>query len=388
MKRRTISFLFSLLIFVSGCSSDKQSDEGLVSIDVLKDYPEKEIILTDIADINYIHLNTKNKDYRYEGEINYVSKNTIVINDIISGSILFFSKDGTPKSSFNHYGNGPKEYSFRGWSKYKSISQLLYDEKADEVFIYNNQNFIRVYNSTGKYLRTIKLPQDRVYCFNFFDNQTLIVYFARFFFLISRTNGKVIEYIEIPFGDADTSMKNIDKRGYHYTSVMMGHRIIKCKEGYYLCNPESDTVFLYNKNKNLTPAIFKTPLMNDLDPMIALDNCWDVGKYQFLRLHTRHLSNETENPEYPDRYYIRDKKTGEVFRQKIILPDYRGKELCIFPVSDRDFHEKSNLIHFELDLAELKEAYRENKLSGKLKTLVASLDEHKDNNVFMFVEFK
>ena len=37
---------------------------------------------------------------------------------------------------------------------------------------------------------------------------------------------------------------------------------------------------------------------------------------------------------------------------------------------------------------ELKEAYRENRLSGKLKELVAILNELEDNNVFVLVEFK
>jgi len=45
-------------------------------------------------------------------------------------------------------------------------------------------------------------------------------------------------------------------------------------------------------------------------------------------------------------------------------------------------------VYFELDLTELKQASRENKLSGKLKELVTSLNEDIDNNVFMFVDFK
>jgi hypothetical protein len=41
-----------------------------------------------------------------------------------------------------------------------------------------------------------------------------------------------------------------------------------------------------------------------------------------------------------------------------------------------------------LSLYELKQAYLENKLSGKLKELVATLNEDEDNNVLMMVEFK
>ena len=83
-------------------------------------------------------------------------------------------------------------------------------------------------------------------------------------------------------------------------------------------------------------------------------------------------------------YYARDKKTGEIFRQKIILPDYKGKDFSVDP-SLLNYYEKE--YHFELDLIELKEAYRENRLSGKLKELVATLKELEDNNVFVFVNF-
>jgi hypothetical protein len=45
----------------------------------------------------------------------------------------------------------------------------------------------------------------------------------------------------------------------------------------------------------------------------------------------------------------------------------------------QNYYEKG--YHLELDLMELKEAYRENKLSGKLKELVATFNENEDNNV-------
>ncbi|MDR0699098.1 MAG: 6-bladed beta-propeller, partial [Tannerella sp.] len=70
----------------------------------------------------------------------------------------------------------------------------------------------------------------------------------------------------------------------------------------------------------------------------------------------------------------------------IILPDYKRKSFFISPrQSGRDYE---NGAFFELDLIELKQAYSENKLSGKLKELTASLDESKDNNIFLLFEFK
>jgi hypothetical protein len=148
-----------------------------------------------------------------------------------------------------------------------------------------------------------------------------------------------------------------------------------------LCNPETDTVFLYDKSKNLTPVICKTPKVNTSDPMIVLNNCVDHGGYQFFQIVTTLFTPET-SPVYPIKYLMRDIKTGEVFRQKLILPDYEGKE---FIIGRSGNYEKG--VYFELELIELKQAYSENKLSGKLNDMVATLNEEKDNNIFMFVEF-
>ena len=70
----------------------------------------------------------------------------------------------------------------------------------------------------------------------------------------------------------------------------------------------------------LTPYLHKKPLLSDLDPMLAMDICMDAGKFQFLSV-IHYLANGLTSP----TYYTRDKKTGERFRQKIILPDYKGK---------------------------------------------------------------
>lgn len=67
-------------------------------------------------------------------------------------------------------------------------------------------------------------------------------------------------------------------------------------------------------------------------------------------------------------------------------PDYIEKEILIYPNGDNFSHDNS--IHIKLDLIELKQAYKENKLRGKLKELVATLNEFEDNDVFMFIKFK
>lgn len=80
MKKRVVTYLV-LSILVAGCSSDKQSYKGLAFIDVSKEYPAKEINLTDIADVRYVYLNSESDDYLFRGGISYVTQNSIVVID-------------------------------------------------------------------------------------------------------------------------------------------------------------------------------------------------------------------------------------------------------------------------------------------------------------------
>jgi hypothetical protein len=136
--------------------------------------------------------------------------------------------------------------------------------------------------------------------------------------------------------------------------IMNYTRIVKGKEGSFFCNPETDTVFLYNiQDESLTPVFYKIPSVNNLDPMIVLDNVVDVSKYQFFRISTIHWNLNN----YPPKYYFRDKETNEIFRQEIILSDHKDKKLNIFAGSHKAVYEDGYI--YELSLIELKQANKE-----------------------------
>ena len=393
MKKKLILYLISIIVFASGCSSDKQED-SLPCVDVTKNYPEKEIILTDIADVTFLCLNSDNEDFLYNGRINCITKNTIVILNRALGSILFFSKDGSPKSHFNNKGQGPGDYA--------NPYNVIYDEEADEVFVFSLGLGIQVYSSVGEHKRKITLPAEFASNLIFsFDNESFFLcderqiasgikrekieetdypvqFYNHPFVRISKADGKVLDYVELPSNETKLIFNSATG------AKIMRNPVFSTKKGLLLCNPETDTVFLYAKNKVLMPLICKTPLVKDLDPMVVMNNCLDYGGYQFMDIATLQPTPGIA-PGYPIKRLIRNKKTGEVFRQKFTLSEYNGKEFFVGIGASQNYDEG---ISFELELVELKQAYRENKLSGKLKELVETLNEDKDNNVFMFVNFK
>ena len=396
-----------MIFFITSCSLDKKPEGILAYIDVTKSYPEKEILLTDIADVSFLHLSTTDDDYLYKGRIRCITENTVVVYDNISGSILLFSKNGTPKSRFNHKGQGPGEYT--GF-----ITQVAYDEKADEVFVSDgNMNNIQVYSSIGEHKRTIALPHEMaVFEFIDFDDRSLF-FVDRYkisqrdlmllsgddspkedyvipFYRISKTTGEVLDCVELP-GTHLALGANFNGRWVNAPRLYS----LKCPEGILLGSAGTDTVFLYKGDKSLTPVICQTPPIESLNPVEFLDICLDRGNYQFLK--TLLVRDGTISARekitfadfFPTKYYVRNKKTGEISRQKFLIPDYKGKEFIIDPSDQLSAGIPFNKEYcIELSLYELKQAYRENKLGGKLKELVATLNEDEDNNVFMLVDFK
>ena len=383
-------FYLVLSLVIASCTSNNELQEKLAFIDVTEEYPEKKIELTDIAGVSYLHLNSKTDDYLYKGSIDYVTENNIIVIDRSQNSVLFFSKEGNPKSHFNRRGQGPEEYS--------DAASLMYDEANDEVFVSPDfSNHIMVYSSLGEFKRKINLPQVNVNGqMALFDDVSILVYdntklwqstmqsnapeveqtIDSVFFLISKLDGTVLDYISLPNENIDLSYKNSV-----FTSQVNYGRVRKSADGLLLYNPESDTVFHYSKEKHLTPDMHKKPRLSSQNPMTVMDICMDAGKYQFIAVYPYRETGKSPTP----KYYMRNKATGELFRQKITLSDFEGKELYINP---RLFNYYEHAYHFELDFAELEEAYYKNKLSGKLKELVASLLENEEsNNVFVFADF-
>ncbi len=384
-----------VFVFVISCSLEKRAHEELPYIDIKEDYPEKVINLTDIADITYIQLNTDSADFIFKGKINYVTENTIIVVDRSSNSVLLFSKEGNPKSRFNRRGQGPEEY--------LDATYVMYDEASDEVFISPDiSDYIKVYSSTGAYKRKLTLPQRNIGGqMALFDDNSILVYdntslwqstinansnenivFSEqvedsSFYLISKTDGAVLEYINLPRKNIDLSYKNLE--GTFFGQVNYA-RVRKSPNGLFLFNPENDTVFLYNNDRVLTPYMHKKPLLSTLNPLKVMDICMEMGEFQFISVYS--YSKEGESPEA--KFYVRDKSTNEIFRQKFILSDYKGKDFYFNP---RFSHYSEDEYHFELDIVELREAYTENRLSGKLKEIVAALNEDEDNNIYLFVKF-
>jgi hypothetical protein len=395
-------FIFNLLIFVTimGCFSEQRVTSNLTEIDVNKNYPEKVIKLNDIVDVCYIQLKTDN-DYLFKSAPVTITKNTIVIFERIYGSFLFFSKEGIPKSTFNRKGNGPGEYI--------SVTSAIYDEEKDELFtVFRNK--ITVYSSTGEYKRTLTLP-DEIWISEIalFDENSLLIYDSHKqysmaanrikeadsdknvqqndgespFIRISQKEGNVIGRVSVPQDDKIELIATFDGgNGMILSAPGRANRIVKCRNGFLLRNPEIDTVFFYSKDLTLTPVMTQTPPVKSLTPKIYINNYIDMEQYQFIEI----ITLKFDNGRLPSTFLVRDKENGAIYKPKIVFDDFKGKEISISP-SITTCTSESQTGFFELDMTELKTAYDENNLSGKLEEMVVSANDD-DNNIYLLLRFK
>ena len=169
MKTYVWALYASLLLYSCGANSTNRQDnkedasteqtqkakkkQGLVTLDVTKDYPEKKIVLQDLADVKYIPLETKKNALLTNSTamLGYVS-DSLIVAFTLEKEIVLFNGDGSVRSSFSHAGQGSKEYQY--------IIGMAVDPKAQEIFIvdYLLKYRMQVYSFTGQYKRTLPIP--------------------------------------------------------------------------------------------------------------------------------------------------------------------------------------------------------------------------------------
>ena len=100
-----------------------------------------------MADVEYLVLATRDS-FLYTHFV-YLTDNDVVAFNSSDWSCVFFDRKGNPVSRIGKSGGGPEEY-MPFWIQ-------IYDEQADEFFIFSYPNKIQVYNSRGDYKRTLPL---------------------------------------------------------------------------------------------------------------------------------------------------------------------------------------------------------------------------------------
>ena len=380
------SFLIIIILVVTGCDNNKQSTKNFITVDVMKSYPKKELILQDFMSVEYIPLETTD-NFLTQGLVLAIGKDIIIVkNSVNDGDIFIFDKTtGKGLRKINRKGQGSEEYINATW--------VTIDEDADEMFVDDISSArVLVYDLEGKFKRSFKLKEGVLYVYIYnFDRENLICYDGYFDYenkgsmhpllLISKKDGIITKEIQIPFED-----KIIPALINHGSIPENFYPIIPYYNSWILIEPSSDTIYRYMPDHNLTPLIVRVPSIQHKEPEVFLFLSTLSDNYFFMESVKKVFDVSTQQG-YPGTDLLYEKKKNAIFEYTIYNGDYTDKKIIsIKPPRPRPISD--GIATWQpLDSYQLVEDYKKGILKGKLKEIAKNLNED-DNPVIMLVKHK
>ena len=380
MKRLyTITLLLaSMLLSCGGGKGEAQKQkvsDGLWTFDVTKEYPTKEIYIQDIADVDYIPLETNDSILWRGREVLYLDDDYIVGANRNNG-VYFHDGKGKALNMFNKMGQGPKEYS--------DMYKVQYDKKSDEIYI-NDMFKYYVYDKEGNFKRSFQGIEDKLYSrieqFFILNEDELIQYnYNNHYTRVSRLTGEHLGDIKLGVADSTTTL-HFRKNNMIFNTIVS--HFTKDKEGYIITSFPSDTTYLLTSNLQLKPIGVRIPPVSSQDVPVFLLPVKNTPRYYFM-------STIKKEDSFPTKAYMMDKKTNQIYYLKDYFKnkDYIGLKVHLDMFGPAVLANLPNNVCVQsLNITKLCEAYEEGKLSGKLKDIAANLKED-DNPVLMIIKFR
>jgi len=396
MKTYVWALYASLLLYSCGANSTNRQDnkedasteqtqkakkeQGLVTLDVTKDYPEKKIVLQDLADVKYIPLETKKNALlpNSAGCLGYVSDSLIVARTS-DNEIVLFNGDGSVRSSFRHVGQAV-------------------DPKAQEIFIvdYLLKYRMQVYSFTGQYKRTLPIPYKMILnslqdfsadCLLACDmdvNQG-ISNRAKPYMLLSKKTGEIVKELDIHFTKRMSNRMSKPFGENQTISAALGYDpIVRCEDSYVIGDLSADTIYTYTPQGVLSPMLVRTPPVLSMETPKVLLPDYRAGSYFFFYLVDFEFDFETRTG-FPDKYMVYDYAAGKTYVCKLVNRDCEEQEIQL---GDGGVTNKAwNTACYTIPSSDLVEQSEAGKVHGPLKEIAAGRTDD-DNPVLAIVRFK
>jgi hypothetical protein len=259
--KKVNAFSVIILLVAAGCGS-KQLTDDLIIVDVTKSYPEKELILQDFMDVEYIALETTDELLNQGVVIAVGNEIMLVKNNVNDGDLFIYDRTGKGIRKFNRKGQGGDEYSH--------LTDIMLDEERNEIFV-NSINRILVYDLFGNFKRSLPQKEGSRYVGLFqFDRESLICKDISFdtdkeepdkppFLIISKLDGKVVKEIQIPCQQKRQTQQKVNRGEmiiFVYTTNLPDESIIPYHDNWILTAYSTDTIFSYLPDHGLTPPDF------------------------------------------------------------------------------------------------------------------------------------
>lgn len=382
------NLILPILFFLIGSQAiNSQSKKGDLSvIDFSKSYPKKEICLQDIADIEYIPLETTD-DVLLGNRLvlSCVSDKYILVHEPIRGNIFVFNRSGQIYSHFNHKGSSGQEYA---WI---SDAGTILDEQNEEIFVCSQ--FIQVYSLKGEYKRTLKINTVENYSKVFdFGDDALLIYDdvvvepglenktkKNPYRLVSKKDGGLIAVLDIHFSKRySIRFAEIVGKGWRPT-YMFYTQSMYYGQDLMIADVSSDTLYqLSPPNKKLIPILIRKPSVHTFEPR----NVWAtlLTTDKFIVIGTILLDFNSIGGKIPRFMY--EFETGEISKVSFLDIEFNA----VWSPGNSPAMEK-NMTASLVQPSVIIDAYEKKKLKESVENFVQTLNED-DNPVVRIVKFK
>lgn len=396
-------FLVVICVLI-GCTNKK--DEGDASslpvLDVTKEYPIREVKLDDIADVEYVPLETTDESLLPNLCVFFdVSDKYIITEDLVSGTIFIFTRQGKFVRKINHIGQGAKEY--------LGLNEFVVDFKAEELFVgsYNNKKFF-VYSFNGDYIREFPLQtyhtqykpilnyNDEYLIANnpYYDNKSQKSLDESPYLYISKKDGS-IRHSEMIIPDRITHylkrmVVRLDENSLYTHKVYFPIQSIHQNGSEILVADFTlDTLYSLRGEDELKPIAVQYPSVRSQNPPIVIaPNIYTDSFMSFRAVPMYYNSGNEMKPFNEAPLLVWNRRNNKIEQWKVynslnqesdILKDSRSGD------SERSLPANTICCFYNAD--HLIEAYKAGNLPEKAKKVAAGLHEE-DNRVLAIIKFK
>ena len=390
-----IKYFFCIMIFfLFGVQkiTSQSKNTNLPVFDLSKDYPQKKLRLQDMAEIEYVPLETT-EDILLGGSsvLSAVTDKYILVHEVRLGDIFIFDrKTGKLYSHFNHIGQGGMEYN---WIK----NGTILDEKEEEIYVCSQ--FILVYSLKGEYKRTLKINgfENDMKILNF-DDKSLFIYDDVViepgrekrtkntpYRLVSKKDGSLVSVLDIHFSKRYTNQiaQQLDNNMWRSYQFYYPHNVHYGSD-IVIMDISSDTLYHLSPNKGLIPRLTRIPSIHATDPRHIWLPLLTTDK--FMLLGTFVLDFNSSGGKIP--VFMYDFITGKVNKVSILDTEYDTRAWSQGrwePGGDPAI--AKNMCAEFTDVSLMKDAYNGKRLVGNGMKIAKNLMED-DNPVVRIIKFK
>ncbi|MDF9828726.1 6-bladed beta-propeller [Parabacteroides sp. PF5-6] len=382
-----VSFVF---ILFACAPKEKSAENELYVIDIGREAPVKEMVLQDMAEVEYIRMETSDEMLWQGWAVSAFTDQYIIDYHFRSGDVLVFDRKGKGIRKINRKGESGEEYSL--------YSNLLFDEEQEELYFNDPmKNKILVYTLDGTFKRALDHAADKRYTdLRLFDSERLIVYNSLYpddqvntYLILSRETGAIEEEFLIPqMGNKLNTQHRMTVGEQELLVFIPNYPLIATPPEFILTEISNDTIFTMNRAMELTPFIVQQPARRTMESETFLFYAFNSSNYLFLTSIEKIFKREHGNINPARKHWMYDKKEGKLYQPAIRNGDFTTEEEITITTQQTVFSAANQNVYLQvLHAGDLVEAYANNQLTGRLKEIAKELDEE-DNPVILVARFR